>query len=176
MSRGFNRRFVPRVARPKRLGAWEGGRFPGIALTANVAQPYVLWDTLSSEQLNAAGRLMHRVTYLEFVLNGGSFTASAAVAWYLYVFTTDELGDVPSASIFSPLDATAAVARKGLMDRGFLRLGAATLEFIQCHNWQRECKARRKFDDTDALLLVFESSVNIAAGGFDVNYRTYCSW
>jgi len=125
---------------------------------------------------------MHKVTYLHFGLRGGaSITTAMQLAWYMYVFTTDATGALPTNSIFAPSSSSNLVAEKSLMDRG-MRGYSATIAAGDGNTWptqsftmERVVSARRRMAEDDALVFVVESSFTLATQ-FDLMWRTYMTW
>jgi len=174
------------LRRPKLGGAWTGRT--DLATSIAAATPvvsFVLWDDLISQRLNASGKVYHRHTFLQFGIRPSSFSPAAGqstlvLGWYLYVFTTDDVNNVPTASIFDPLDAGPTVHEKALLDMGLQTWSPRSGTSQDGVSWwvKREVKAIRKFDDTDALLLVVQAANMDAAVPvqFDLMSRTYCNW
>lgn len=165
-----------RSSRGTTWGAWTGRTDLAQSLTGGVASAFIIWNGVDSSTLNAPGKLTHQVTYLHMGLRPGSYAAAGVLGWYLYVFTTDETGAVPAAAIFDPLDVGPDVHEKALLDMGLRTVAPTSANAgssgMQQFTIQRDVQAKRKFDDTDALLLVVESSMDVT-NGLDILLRTF---
>lgn len=184
MRRRLGFRSAGRRRRPP--GAWTGRTDLSQQLTtASDILAFNLWDDQVSARLNAGGKCYHRVTHLHFGVRGPSVVPAAGqsvilFAWYLYVFTTDDLNNVVPAAIFDPLNSGPQVHEKALMDLGMRTYAppAGTSHDAYTLTMEREVKAIRKFDDTDAMVLVVQAANMDAAAPliFDVMARSYIQW
>jgi len=175
-----------RRGRRKRTGAWNGGTF-GITVPSAPASvlAVVLWEPPTSQELNMAGRGLHRYTHVTFAARPNANSGDIHnLYWYMKVFQGDQTGAVPAALVVPPADNSATFARMPLMLRDMDQFGAVGSSSVTGLDWDGsqkgkrhsfECKAKRRIDDTDSLLLVFGAST---ANSFTVNglWRTYVSW
>jgi len=167
------------TARRPRQGSWTGRQDNAQTLTAGTASAFVIWDDATSARLNCPGHLTHRVTYAWIGLRPGAIAAAGRLAWYVYTFKTDGTGALPTAAIWSPLSTATEALEKGVLTWGALTYSpnaanagsAGLMQFTH----KLEVKARRKFEDNDALAIVLEAS-STATNGLDLLVRTYCSW
>jgi len=177
------RRFVTGSRRfsRKRQGAWNGQLVQGYTTTANAPISWYLWDDVTSSQLNMAGKGVHQRTHyqINFSSTGANPAGSRILAaWYVAKFSTDQLNNVPSALIYNPLDAAnPAIMQKDLMDYQFRAVyngvGTPVPPWSNEFFWAGDIKAKRKLDDTDALLFTFCSSLPMVIG---LATRTYFTW
>jgi len=178
------RRFMRSRARAKREGAWEGVYVPAGDVVAGTGVGTYLWSDISSQDLNAPERFLHRVTYLSIQVRPtpsvGNYGAYFKLGWYVMHVSTDVTNSVPATLLWSPLSTATAVQRKSILARGFF--GGVMPNYTVAQGGQPdfgfsnlEIKARRKMSNEDALVLVLESTLTMA-DQVDVSARTYCSW
>jgi len=176
------RLFRNRPLRTKREGAWEGLYSGALTMTAGTAQFAYMWSDVSSSDLNAPERLLHRISYLTIQVNPTAVASGTGclVGWYVMAVSTDVTNDVPAALLWSPLSTATFAQRKGVLARGVFGFGnstgAASYAVLPYQGFEnKEIKAKRKLSNEDALVIVYETSVNVNAGLY-LQTRTYCSW
>jgi len=166
------RRVAPgyRSARSRPSLAWNGTLQQAVPLVAGTPTAFYLWDDVNSSTFNLQGHGTHYRSIMWLTARFGSLAARASLAWYLAAFTTDGGGNVPTQLIYSPLAGQATMIKE-MMDWGMVEV-SPTAGTAQTGNMQylfRDVKARRRISDTDAILLVLEST---AAMTIDVGVRT----
>lgn len=178
----FRRRFTS-ARRPRRRGAWYGS-IVTVPLTADVPSGYYLWDADTSQVFNVQGKGVHQRTLLWMTMVLGSTdtvaapTGQANLAWYTAQFRTDAGNDVPTAMMTSPFSPI--IMEKDLMDWGMkgladTRIVGANYSLIGRAldlTIQRDIVAKRKFDDTDALMVILEADQDV---DIVLAWRTYIS-
>jgi len=127
-----------------------------------------------------AGKGVHqRTRYWMNITPIGFNTTPVDCAWYLMKFQTDATGIVPTAMIMDPYADTLPLL--GLFEKELMEYQLRTLygHFNQTTNWSGpifhdgDVRAKRKMDDTDALLLTFVSTAPVRISWAA---RTYVSW
>jgi len=182
MSRFARRRSSFGARRTPRKGAWNGFLLENQVFTPGVVNAFYLWDDTISQRLNVAGKAVHQTSHVWISPSQRSTVFETELFWYLYAFTTDVNGSVVAGQIFSPRGGQ-LVFEKALMHWDLFRTGGATGPALNSYGagaYHTQVKAKRKFDDTDALMLVIESvnrpTANVDPINVTVAARTYCSW
>lgn len=184
----IRRRFTgrrPSFRRPKRPGAWTGNAFMNVTLAANTITSYYLMDDLTVDRLNAAGKLYHQRTVYWFACKANTSGARADVGFYIARFQTDIANNVPSSAIWPaiPIGTTSPAYttewfEKDMMEYQYRLVQGGTgsgafPDITNDFNYQRDVKAKRKLDDTDAVLFTITANSPII---FSFVFRSYYSW
>ena len=151
-----------------------------MAVVAGSTYAYYLWDDLVSQRMNMAGHGVHQRTIYHFsYLPTANPISGAQLGWYLLKQSTDAGGIVPSAMLMTALPSTAI--EEGLFEKELLeyqmRVFAGNItsptSTAQPATFSGDVTAKRKLDDTDALMFVFTAQY---AGTVWLAGRTYVTW
>jgi len=175
---------VPRrFARPKRQGAWHGVGPVQLTLTPTTATSVYLWSDLTSERLNMAGKGVHQRTLLWLGFSPGDQSVPFHFAASLNVHATDAGGNVPDDSIISPFSEAASLLERSPLDYAYALFNPNVgTSFAMNTNgtFTRDCKVKRRMDDTDSLLLTVEwqpyFGTPTGTQRVHVISRTYVTW
>jgi len=171
------RRFSSR--RPKQRGVWTGFGVISTTIAANTTASWFLWDDISSTRLNLPGKGVHARTLLWWWFVPSALTPT--VACTLAKVPTDANGLPPSSLIINPMgwDGTTfnftPLMEHDLMFYDIHKVMFPSVSFTNVHDmvWHHDIKAKRKIDDTDALLLSFSAN---GAGQVSFVTRTYVTF
>jgi len=171
-----------RFTRRKRQGAWTGFLVNGYTIAANATTSWYLWDDLASQKYSLAGKGVHQRTLWWVSFIGDTGGTQPIFGWYIAKYSTDANGIVPTGMIINALgwNGTAYNAEP-LFERDVMQwnLGRQITSSVlptQYHGdlvTHGDCVAKRKLDDTDAVLFTFSST---HAGKLTFATRTYVTW
>jgi len=133
-----------------------------VALLGSTPQAFYLWDDVNSSTFNLQGHGTHYRTVLWLNARYGTPAARGTLSWYLAAFTTDSGGNVPASLIYSPLGGQSTMIKE-MMDWGMVEVtqNAGTNLTGNFGYLFRDIKARRRISDTDAIMLVIESTITM---------------
>lgn len=175
-----------RWSRRTKRGAWTGLGVQAYTVGSNQTNSYYLWDDLHSQKYGVDGKCTHQRTVVWMSFIPTVYTSNVSIAWYISPYPTDQLGNIPTSLIISPLgydgvsayNQHEALLERNVMSYEYKRIvgaySASTLSTFEAGlNWQTDCKSKRKLDDTDCLMLSFAST---HPGSLSFVSRTYMSW
>jgi len=130
-----------------------------------------------------AGKGVHQRTLIWAGLAPGDQAVPIDLAVSLNVYQTDAGGNVGTNNIIRPLFDAAALLEKSPLDytyRTWMPQTGTSWGLNSEGSFFRDCKVKRKMDDTDALLLTIEWNAfsGTAAGTQRIRIitRTYVTW
>ncbi len=157
--------------------AWIGGRVLDQTLAANTLAGFILWDASVSQITNVQGHGVHQRTLLDFRWSLGTSATKARWQWYL-TWVNPGVGGSVAPTMWSPNTADFEDNQRPVLHWELndvqLTSVATTQSAADLCCLHRDIKVKRRFDDTDMLVLVVESDVALDTS-FSFRYRVLCS-